>query len=155
MGQREVLTPSCHGHCHKSPRRHVRLWPGQQPAAWNVFLSVQKWHDNCFNRPFLSSLVPLLQNESKCETFLMKMSPACRFIVMQIKVIFIRMVSHLDSLWNRGTRELGNGLLFIKLFIWIVLPLLYRIELINLYHDIKKLAVPANSRGLWQLYEGT
>ena len=28
---------------------------------------------------------------------------------MQIKVIFIRMVSHLDSLWNRGTRELGNG----------------------------------------------
>ena len=29
---------------------------------------------------------------------------------MQIKVIFIRMVSHLDSLWNRGTRELGNGL---------------------------------------------
>ena len=30
---------------------------------------------------------------------------------MQIKVIFIRMVSQLDSLWNRGTRELGNGLL--------------------------------------------
>ena len=29
---------------------------------------------------------------------------------MQLKVIFIRMVSHLDSLWNRGTRELGNGL---------------------------------------------
>ena len=28
---------------------------------------------------------------------------------MQIKVIFIRMVSHLDSLSNRGTRELGNG----------------------------------------------
>ena len=33
------------------------------------------------------------------------------FIFMQIKVNFIRMVSHLDSLWNRGTRELGNGLL--------------------------------------------
>ena len=30
---------------------------------------------------------------------------------MQLKVIFIRMVSHLDSLWNRGTRELGNGLM--------------------------------------------
>ena len=29
---------------------------------------------------------------------------------MQIKIIFIRMVLHLDSLWNRGTRELGNGL---------------------------------------------
>ena len=33
---------------------------------------------------------------------------ACSFIFMQIKVIFVRMVSHLDSLWNRGTRELGN-----------------------------------------------
>ena len=40
----------------------------------------------------------------------MKMSSACSFIFMQIKVIFIRKVSHLDSLWNRGTRELGNGL---------------------------------------------
>ena len=30
---------------------------------------------------------------------------------MQIKVILIRMVSHLDSLLNRGIRELGNGLL--------------------------------------------
>ena len=50
------------------------------------------------NRPFPSSLVPLFQNESKCETFLMKMSSACSFIFMQIKLIFIRMVSHLDSL---------------------------------------------------------
>ena len=41
----------------------------------------------------------------------MKMSSACSFIFMQIKVIFIRMVSHVDSLWNRGTKELGNGLL--------------------------------------------
>ena len=62
------------------------------------------------NRPFPSSLVPLFQSESKCETFHMKMSSACRFIFLQIKVIFMRMVSHLDSLWNRGTRELGNGL---------------------------------------------
>ena len=38
------------------------------------------------------------------------MSSACSFIFMQIKVLFIRMVSHLDSFWNRGTRELGNGL---------------------------------------------
>ena len=47
------------------------------------------------NRPFPSSLVPLFQNESKCETFHMKMSSACMrsFIFMQIKVIFIRMVS--------------------------------------------------------------
>ena len=63
------------------------------------------------NRPFPSSLVPLFQSESKCKTFLMKMSSACSFIFMQIKVIFIRKVSHLHSFWNRGTRELGNGLL--------------------------------------------
>ena len=51
-----------------------------------------------FNRPFPSSLVPLFQSESKCETFHMKMSSARSFFFMQIKVIFIRMVSHLDSL---------------------------------------------------------
>ena len=45
-----------------------------------------------FNRPFPSSLVPLFQNESKCETFHMKMSSACSFILIQIKLIFIRMV---------------------------------------------------------------
>ena len=50
------------------------------------------------NRPFPSSLVPLFQNESKCETFHLKMSSACSFIFMQIKVNFVRMVSHLDSL---------------------------------------------------------
>ena len=49
------------------------------------------------NRPFPSSLVPLFQSESKCKTFLMKMSSACSFIFMQIKVIFIRKVSHLHS----------------------------------------------------------
>ena len=62
---------------------------------------------------FPSSLLPLFQNESKCETFHMKMSSASSFIFMQIKFIFICwMVSHLDSLWNRGTRELGNGLIW-------------------------------------------
>ena len=50
------------------------------------------------NRPFPSSLVPLFQSEPKCETFHMKMNSACSFIFMQMKVIFIRMVSHLDSL---------------------------------------------------------
>ena len=63
-----------------------------------------------FNRPFLSSIVPLFQNESKCGIIVMKMSSACSFIFMQITVNFIRIVLHLDSLWNRGTRELGNGL---------------------------------------------
>ena len=49
------------------------------------------------NRPFPSSLVPLSENETKCETSHMKMSFACSFIFMRIKVIFIRMVLHLDS----------------------------------------------------------
>ena len=48
--------------------------------------------------PFLSSLVPLFQNESKCEAFHMKMSSASNLIFMQVKLIFITMVSHLDSL---------------------------------------------------------
>ena len=42
--------------------------------------------------------VSMFQSESKCETFHMKMSSACSFIFMQIKVIFTRMVLHLDSL---------------------------------------------------------
>ena len=50
------------------------------------------------NRPFPSSLVPLFQNESKCKTFHIKMCSVCRFIYMQIKVIFLRMILHLDSL---------------------------------------------------------
>ena len=49
------------------------------------------------NRPFPSSLVSLFQNEYKCETIHMKISSVCRFIFMQIKDIFIRMVSYLDS----------------------------------------------------------
>ena len=50
------------------------------------------------NRSSPSSLVLLFQNESECETFHMKMSSTCSFISMQITVIFIRMVSHLDLL---------------------------------------------------------
>ena len=57
-----------------------------------------RWTKMCsLNRPFLSSLAPLFQNKSKCETFHMKMSSGCSLILMQIKVIFITMVSHLDS----------------------------------------------------------
>ena len=44
----------------------------------------------------------------------MSSASKCSFIFMQIKVVFIRMVSHLDSPWNRGTRELGNGLFLIE-----------------------------------------
>ena len=51
--------------------------------------------------------MPLFQNESKCETFHMKMSFACSFILMQIKVIFIIMIDMkklLDSDWLRAVQ---------------------------------------------------
>ena len=62
------------------------------------------------NRPFPSSRVPLFQGESKCETILMKMTLICMKMKLHGELIFIWKVSHLDSFWNRGTRELGNGL---------------------------------------------
>ena len=62
------------------------------------------------NRPFPSSVVPLFQSEWKCENILMKMTFICMKKKPRAELIFIWKVSHLDSLWNRGTRELGNGL---------------------------------------------
>ena len=49
------------------------------------------------NRPVPSYPLPLFQNESTCETIHMKMSFTFTSIFMQIKVIFISMVSHVDS----------------------------------------------------------
>ena len=66
------------------------------------------------NRPFPSSLVPLFQSESKCETILMKMTSICMKMKLRAELIFIWKVSHLDSFWNRDTRELGNGLFWPK-----------------------------------------
>ena len=54
------------------------------------------------NRPFPSSLVPLLQSESKRETIHMKMK-------LHAELIFRGQVSHFHSFLNRGTIELGNG----------------------------------------------
>ena len=81
-----------------------------KPIVWrtkrktNCF-STLKWKPlymlldvNPGNRLFASSLVTLFQNESECETFHMKMSSTCSFILMQIKVIFIWMVSHLGPI---------------------------------------------------------
>ena len=41
------------------------------------------------NRPFPSSLVPLFQNESKCETILMKMTSICMKMKLHAELIFI------------------------------------------------------------------
>ena len=58
--------------------------------------------------PFPSSLAPLFQSESKCESILRKMTLICMKMKLHPELIFIWKVSHLDSFWNRGTRELGN-----------------------------------------------
>ena len=63
------------------------------------------------NRLFPSSLVHLFQSECKCETILMKMTLVCMKMKLHAELIFMWKIEHLDSFWNRGTRELGNGLL--------------------------------------------
>ena len=41
------------------------------------------------NRPFLSSLVPLFQSKSKCETIFMKMTLICMKMRLHAELIFI------------------------------------------------------------------
>ena len=94
----------------KISKTSSRLWFSFDELWWIINEIAEKQISR-----FTSSLVPLFQNESKCETIQLKMSSACSFIFMPIKVIFIRMVSHLELLWNRGARELGNGLFWLFL----------------------------------------
>ena len=54
------------------------------------------------NRPFPSSLVPLFQSESKCETILMKMTLICTKMNPHAELIFIWKVLHLDSFWKEA-----------------------------------------------------
>ena len=90
--------------------------------AGHDLLEFMKWKKQWFfiesrktkiksNRPFPSSLVPLFQSESKCETILMKMTLISMKMKWYSELILTWKVSHLDSFWNRGTGELGNGLL--------------------------------------------
>ena len=81
-------------------------WPPLDCFGTTIWLPWRHVH-TLFNWPFPSSLLPLFQNESKCEKEF-----CISFAFMQIKVIFLRIVSHVNSLWKRGTTELGNGRLF-------------------------------------------
>ena len=45
---------------------------------------------------------------------------------VHVELIFIWKVSHLDSFWNRGTRELGNGL-FASFIFFFFLKLKFKI----------------------------
>ena len=89
------------------------------------------WFIGClvrFNRPFLSFLVPLFQSESKCETILTKMTLICMKMKLYAELIFIWKVWHLNSFWNRGRRELGNGLFASVGFEWVQMTWLFRLQ---------------------------
>ena len=58
------------------------------------------------NRPFPSCLLPLCQNESKCETIHMKY----RFIFMQIIVVFSKNGFALRKVLKQRYKETENGL---------------------------------------------
>ena len=64
------------------------------------FLVLRCERDYSLNGPFPSYPSPLFQNESTCETIHMKMCSTFTSIFMQVKVIFISMVSHVDSFRN-------------------------------------------------------
>ena len=59
------------------------------------------------NRPFLSFRNYHFQKEAKFKIFFVTMNYVCR----RTKIIFVSMASHLASLWNRGLKKLGNGLI--------------------------------------------
>ena len=62
------------------------------------------------NRPFPSYLLPLFQDESPCQTFLMKTSLIYMKMNLKTEHIFIRMVLHGD--FNSESKmQLGIGLL--------------------------------------------
>ena len=88
----------------------VVLWPVSVEINWVP--SSQDFRLS-FHRPFPRSLVPLFQNESKYETFHMKMSSAYSFISMQIKVMFIRMLRTLSRFETeaQGNSEMNYSLI--------------------------------------------
>ena len=106
----------------------AKFWLGQQGACFSYKCSVNGLlrgsgkgnlltsdnfspNKHALNRPFPSYPSPLFQNESTCETIHMKMCSTFTSIFMQIKLIFIWMVWHVDSFRSWGKRQLGNGLL--------------------------------------------
>ena len=97
-----------------SLHKNLQMW-------WTLYGRLSN-DDGDTNRPFPSSLVPLFQSESKCETIPMKMTLICMKMKLHAELILKWKVSHLvDSFWNRGTRELANGLLKICLVYYTLL----------------------------------
>ena len=105
------------------------LFQEKELLLWDIFAPPA--NTSFTNRPFPSSLLPLFQNESKCETFHMKMSSASNFIFMQISHFHKNGFALRLALKQRhkGTRKwlirisfchLGHFLLFIniKIYVW-------------------------------------
>ncbi len=86
------------------------VWLQIKPhTLWFLIAFWQRCVFNWFNRPFSSSPLPLFQKEPTCKTILMNMNFTYRSNFLQIKLIFIWMVSHLAGLVlkqsQRGTRK--------------------------------------------------
>ena len=106
--------------CNKTSEKAAQNQKRLKAEKYFVFLLSCTWEKSIDNKDciqFLNSL-PIghfrvllslcFKTSVSSKPFLWKWVRHKSFIFMQIKVIFIRMVSKLDSLWNRGARELGN-----------------------------------------------
>ena len=80
----------------------------QLVIVFNYFLLEQ-----CQIGHFRVPLCLCFKMSHKYKTILMKMNFICMKMKLHAELIFIWKVSHLDSFWSRGTRELGNGY-----FVW-------------------------------------
>ena len=125
--------------------------------SYNFVLSrlFSMMHLVCFeqwNRPFPSCLLPLFQNDSWCTTFVMEISLVCKTINMHIKLISVRKAVHQDSFWNRGKRQLRNGLLC-----WMELDVMlctFWQGLYNVYISVCTCIFPHKSRHMsWVAYQ--
>ena len=81
----------------RQPRYHVIHWLSLQGViSWQAIGHFRVLLCLCF------------KTSPSAKPFIWKWVLHAVSFFMQINVIFIRMVSLSDSLWNRGTRELGN-----------------------------------------------
>ena len=83
---------------HKVSYATLAIWTYIRVSVENYLFTVAKnFVLKVSNRPFPSSLVPLFQSESKCETFHMKMTLIRMKMKLYAELNFILKVSHLDS----------------------------------------------------------
>ena len=91
--------------------------------------------------------LPLCQNESNCEVNHMDMCSVVMFIVMQIKLIFIRKVLHGDSFWNGGRKAIRKCLLNRQAY------LSYTVKLTSVWFNMLIMTMPSFISGLASPWE--